>query len=67
MLRGARRHWMAIIPIAVILILAYAIAFLIDAPLRRYTEAKMNHALKGYTARIGKLDFHLIGFALAIA
>jgi Domain of Unknown Function (DUF748) len=64
-LRGARRHWMAIgIPIAVILILASAIAFLIDAPLRRYTEAKMNHALKGYTARIGKLDFHLIGFSL---
>jgi hypothetical protein len=33
-LRGARRHWMAIgIPIAVILILAYAIAFLfVDTP-----------------------------------
>ena len=64
-LRGARRHWMAIgIPIAVILLLAYAIAFLIDEPLRRYTESKMNHALKGYTARIGKLDFHPIGFSL---
>jgi hypothetical protein len=64
-LRGARRHWMAIgIPIAVILLLAYAIAFLIDEPLRRYTENKMNHALKGYTARIGKLDFHPIGFSL---
>ena len=64
-LRGARRHWMAIgIPIAVILALAYAIAFLIDEPLRRYTENKMNHALKGYTARIGKLDFHPIGFSL---
>jgi hypothetical protein len=64
-LRGSRRHWMAIgIPIAVILILAYAIAFLIDEPLRRYTEAKTNHALKGYTARIGKLDFHPIGLSL---
>jgi len=64
-LRGARRHWMAIgIPIAVILALGYAIAFLIDEPLRRYTENKMNHALKGYTARIGKLDFHPIGFSL---
>jgi uncharacterized protein DUF748 len=64
-LRGARRHWMAIsIPIAIILMLAYAIAFLIDEPLRRYTEAKMNHALKGYTARIGKLDFHPIGLSL---
>src|SRR5215470_4358555 len=49
---------------AIILMLAYAIAFLIDEPLRRYTEAKMNHALKGYTARIGKLDFHPIGLSL---
>ena len=66
-LRGARRHWMAIgIPIAVILILAYVIAFAIDEPLRRYTEAKMNHALKGYTARIGKLDFHPVGFSLTL-
>ena len=64
-LRGARRHWMAIgVPFAVILALGYAIAFLIDEPLRRYTENKMNHALKGYTARIGKLDFHPIGFSL---
>jgi hypothetical protein len=64
-LRGARRHWMAIgIPIALILILAYAIAVLIDEPLRRYTEAKMNQALKGYTARIGKLDFHPVGLSL---
>src|SRR4030095_4862068 len=64
-LRGARRHWIAIgIPIAVILILAYSIAFLIEEPPRRYTEAKKNHALKGYTARIGKLDFHPIGLSL---
>ena len=64
-LRGARRHWMAIgTPIAILLIIAYTIAFLIDEPLRRYTEAKMNHALKGYTARIGKLDFHPLGYSL---
>ena len=64
-LHGARRHWMAIaIPIAILLVLAYTIASLIDEPLRRYTEAKMNRALKGYTARIGKLDFHPVGFSL---
>ena len=64
-LRGARRHWMAIgIPIAILLVIAYTIAFLIDEPLRRYTEAKMNHSLKGYTARIGQLDFHPFGFSL---
>jgi hypothetical protein len=63
--RGARRHWLAIaIPIAIVLILAYAITSLIDEPLRRYTEAKVNRALKGYTARIGRLDFHPVGFSL---
>src|SRR5215475_1358384 len=54
-LRGARRHWMAI---------AIPIAALTDEPMRRYTETKMNQALKGYTARIGKLDFHPLGYSL---
>jgi len=52
------------IPIAVVLLVAYTIASLIDEPLRRYTEAKMNRALKGYTARIGTLNFHPLGFSL---
>ena len=51
-------------PLAIVLVIAYAIAFLIDEPLRRYTEAKMNRALKGYTVRIKKLDFHPHGFSL---
>ena len=64
-LRGVRRHWIAItIPIAIVLLLAYIVAFAIDEPLRRYTETKMNRALKGYTARIGKLNFHPVGFSL---
>src|SRR5262245_52048655 len=64
-LRGARRHWIAIgIPVAILLILVYTLAFLTDEPLRRYTETKMNAALKGYTARIGKLDLHPLGYAL---
>ena len=63
--QGARRHWMAIgIPIAILLLLAYVVAFAIDEPLRRYTETNMNRALKGYTARIGKLNFHPVGFSL---
>src|SRR5438094_1253004 len=52
------------IPIAIVLVIAYTIEFLIDEPLRRYTETKMNRALKGYTARIGKLNFHPLGFSL---
>ena len=52
------------IPLAVLLIIVFTIAFLTDEPMRRYTESKMNHALKGYTARIGKLDFHPLGYSL---
>ena len=64
-LRRHPRLWIFIgVPLAIILVIAYAIASLIDEPLRRYTEAKMNRALKGYTVRIKKLDFHPHGFSL---
>jgi hypothetical protein len=64
-LHGIRRHWIVItVPIALVLIAAYAVAFMLDEPLRRYTEAKMNRALKGYTASIKTLDFHPFGFSL---
>src|SRR5262249_60639377 len=49
-LRGARQHSMAIaIPIAVLLIIVFPIAFLTDEPMRQYTETKMNYPLKAYT------------------
>ena len=64
-LRGHRRLWIFVgVPLAIILVIAYAIAFLIDEPLRRYTEAKMNRALKGYTVHIKELNFHPHGFSL---
>jgi hypothetical protein len=59
-----RWKWIAGGVVVVVLALAYAIAFLIDEPLRRATEREMNTRLKAYTARIGKLDFHPIGFAI---
>lgn len=63
--RMTRRRWLIIgVPLLLFLIVAYAIAFMIDEPLRRYTEAKMNRALKGYTVRVGTLDFHPLGFSL---
>jgi Domain of Unknown Function (DUF748) len=46
------------------LLLVYAVAFLLDEPLRRTIEGKMNARMKGYTARIGHLDFHPLGFSL---
>src|ERR1700730_13035793 len=64
-LRGNRRLWIFIgVPLAIILFIAYAITFLIDEPLRRYTEAKMSRALKGYTVHLKTLSFHPHGFSL---
>jgi hypothetical protein len=48
----------------VVLLLAYAVTFLLAEPLRRTIESQMNARMTGYTARIGHVDFHPIGFAL---
>jgi hypothetical protein len=46
-LRTIPRRWLVVgAVVGVVLLIAYAIAFLIDEPLRRYTEAKMNRALQ---------------------
>lgn len=47
----------------VVLMLGVAAAF-VDEPLRAYIEQKMNRSLKGYTVRIGSLDFHPLGFSV---
>jgi len=52
------------IALALVVLIAVVAAFFIDEPLRRQTEARINAALKGYTVRIGALDFHPIGFSL---
>ena len=39
-------------------------AFLVDEPLRRRVEANINQGLKGYSVRIGRLDFHPVGLSL---
>jgi hypothetical protein len=52
------------IALALVVLIAVVAAYFIDEPLRQQTEAKINAALKGYTVRIGALDFHPIGFSL---
>jgi len=62
-----QRMWVFVgVPVAIVLILIYTVAFLIDEPLRRYTEEKMNRALKGYTVHITKLDFHPHNLSLTL-
>src|SRR5919112_5474196 len=55
--------WVAV-AVGLLVVAIIVLAYFIDEPLRRRTEAKINSALKGYTVRIGKLDFHPIGFSL---
>ena len=61
--QGRWRYW-ALGSLAVVAVLAYSVAFLIDEPMRRSMERQLNARLKGYTARVGKLDFHPHGFSL---
>jgi hypothetical protein len=62
----ARRWTWVVVAVGVVLVLAYAVAFLIDEPLRRSIERQMNARLKGYQARIGHLDFHPIGLSIDV-
>lgn len=50
--------------LALVLIVIFVAAYLIDEPLRRRMEAELNNRLKGYAVRIGRLDFHPIGLSL---
>lgn len=61
--RRSKLFWIALV-LGLIVLVAVALAYFVDEPLRRQTESRMNAALKGYTVRIGRLDFHPIGFAL---
>jgi hypothetical protein len=54
-----RRRWLWVFGIiAGVVIVAIALSLFIDEPLRRYAERQLNSHLKGYTVRLGKLDFH---------
>jgi hypothetical protein len=64
-LHGAPRWYRWVTGVAVAIgVLLIASAFFLDEPLRRLVERQMNERLKGYTATVGRLDFHPIGFAL---
>ena len=63
--RSRRRLWQWALGIVLLFaLLAVAAALFIDEPLRQYTERQMNASLQGYTVKIGKLDFHPLGFSI---
>ena len=55
---------------AIVLLVLTVAGFIVDRaldkPLRGIIERRMNESLVGYTARVGAVDFHLIGFALEL-
>lgn len=60
----SRRWWWALGTVAVIVALAYVVAYGLDEPMRRSMESRVNAALKGYHVSIRHLDFHPFGFSL---
>ncbi len=61
----ARRRWpwLAAIVLVPVLLLVAADVFL-DEPLRGQLERRMNERLEGYTVRVGRADFHVLGFSV---
>lgn len=63
--RFVRRRWWWFPTAALVLVLLLVVLdYMIDEPLRRYMEGKLNDRLHGYTVRLRALDLHLWGFAL---
>lgn len=65
--RGMPRwyRWLTGVAVAVAALLIIS-AFFLDEPLRRLVERQMNERLNGYTAHVGRLNFHPLGFSLDV-
>jgi hypothetical protein len=59
------RRWLRIAgPVAVLVLLAVTVSYVIEEPLRRRIEREMNERLKGYEVTVRALDFHPLGFSI---
>ena len=67
-LRLPRGRWtrIALVTLVALIVLIGAASYLVDEPLRRTIESRMNASMQGYTARIGKLNFHPLGFGVTL-
>lgn len=64
-LHVARRRWRWLVAVAALpVVLLVAADVLLDEPLRRQVERRMNERLKGYTVTLGGADFHVLGFSI---
>jgi len=62
--RWTRRVAWAGLVVVLLVIAGAAVSVLVEEPLRQRIESEMNRRLDGYTTRIGRLDFHPLGFAI---
>jgi len=61
-LKRTLKKWRwALIVTGIVILLVYAMAFLMGEPLRRYVEREVNNRLTGYSVRIGALEIHPLG------
>jgi len=63
--RSRRLGWIAAILGTILLVLILAVQ-LVEQPLRRYIEKKLNLALPGYTLSLGDLELHLLRLAITL-
>src|SRR5512144_1092619 len=52
--------------IVTLLLVLFIASYFLDEPLRRSMESKLNSKLKGYSVRLPKLHFQLVGFSLTL-
>jgi hypothetical protein len=62
--RAPRRGLWILAAIGVVVALVYAAAFMLDEPLRRSVEQRMNARLKGYTVYLGGASLHPHGLSV---
>jgi len=62
------RRWWQWTGVAIVLLAGLVAigSFFVDEPLRRVIERQMNNSMKGYSASIGRLSFHPLGFSLTL-
>ncbi|HEU4500549.1 MAG TPA: DUF748 domain-containing protein [Nitrospira sp.] len=60
-----QRRWVQLaLGFSLFVLVVVVVSAFVDEPLRAYVEQRMNRSLKGYTVRIGALNFHPIGFSV---
>jgi hypothetical protein len=67
LLAVGRRGWRWVLVAALVpLGLLVAADILLDEPIRRQIERRMNERLTGYSVAVGRADFHVLGFGIDV-